>query len=149
MASVTDTAHADGTVGVWLWRPIGPDYSPPTITPSITGTAGNNGWYVSDITVSFDVQDPDSAIIATDGCDPVTVTADTFEQVYTCTATSEGGTTSVPAFVKRDATRPTLTCTTPAPVFELGTFGAQVTATVADVTYGPLVSPASGPANTE
>jgi len=148
VASLTDVAHADATVGVWLWRPIGPDYSPPVITPSVSGTAGDNGWYVSDVTVSFDVEDPDSEIISKDGCDPVTVTADTFEQVFTCTATSEGGTTSAPAFVKRDATRPTLTCTTPAPVFQLGTFGAEVTATVADATSGPLVSPARAPANT-
>src|SRR5262245_56795693 len=64
VASVTDTAHADATVGVWLWRPIGPDYSPPSITPSVSGTAGSNGWYVSDVGVSFDVEDPDSAIIS-------------------------------------------------------------------------------------
>ena len=114
----------------------------------MSGTAGDNGWYVSDVGVTFDVQDPDSAIISTDGCDPMTVSADTFEQVFTCTATSEGGTASAAAFVKRDATRPTLTCVTPVPVFQLGTFGAQVSATVADATSGALVSPANAPANT-
>jgi Ca2+-binding RTX toxin-like protein len=148
VASATDTTHADATVGIWLWRPIGPDYSPPSITPDVSGTAGTNGWYVSDVGVSFAVEDPDSAIISTDGCDPMTVSTDTFEQVFTCTAISEGGTASAAAFVKRDATRPTLTCVTPVPVFQLGTFGAQVSATVADVTSGPLVSPANAPANT-
>jgi Ca2+-binding RTX toxin-like protein len=139
---------ADAYTGVWLWRPIGPDYWPPVITPHVSGTLGNSGWYVSDADVTFDVQDPESEIISTSGCDPVSVTSDTTEISFICEATSEGGTSSASAFVKRDATAPTLTCVTPAPVFTLGTFGATVPATVTDATSGPLVSPATGPANT-
>jgi len=143
-----DPAVGDAYTGIWLWRPIGPDYWPPVITPSVSGTIRDNGWYVSDVDVSFDVQDPESEIISQNGCDPVSVTADTTEVSFTCEATSAGGTSSASAFVKRDATAPTLTCITPAPVFTLGTFGATVPATVTDATSGPLVSPATGPANT-
>src|SRR6185295_14118720 len=49
---------------------------------------------------------------------------------------------------KRDATAPSVACSTPAPVFELGVFGAAVTATVTDTTSGALVSPVSAPADT-
>jgi hypothetical protein len=143
-----DPDVGDPYTGIWLWRPVGPDYWPPVITPSVSGTLGNSGWYVSDVNVSFDVQDPESEIISRTGCDPTTVTSDTTEISFTCEATSEGGTSSASAFVKRDATAPTLTCVTPAPVFVLGVFGATVPATVTDATSGPLVSPATGPANT-
>ena len=43
----------DGSRGVWLWRPSGGDHSPPAITSSVTGIAGNNGWYVSDVSVTL------------------------------------------------------------------------------------------------
>ena len=148
VGAVTDVAHADATVGVWLWRPIGPDYSPPVITPLVAGTAGDDGWYVSYVAVGFDVQDPESDVTSRVGCDPVDVTADTAGLVFTCTATSEGGSATASASVRRDATAPALACVTPAPVFELGAFGAQVSATVSDATSGPRASPVSAAANT-
>ena len=45
------------------------DTTPPIIVPTVTGTLGNNGWYVSDIDVSWTVTDPDSPV-TTSGCDP-------------------------------------------------------------------------------
>ncbi len=33
------------------------DITPPVITPTVSGTVGNNGWYVSDITISWTVVD--------------------------------------------------------------------------------------------
>src|SRR5262245_3418500 len=50
------------------------------------------------------------------------------------------------ATVKIDGTPPTVTCQTPPPVFVLNGPGGTVSATVTDVTSGPLTSPISGPA---
>jgi len=36
--------------------------TPPVITPTITGTLGDNGWYTNDVTISLSVTDPESAI---------------------------------------------------------------------------------------
>jgi len=96
--------------------PAPTDTTPPTVTPTVTGTLGNNDWYTSDIDVSWTVTDPDSTVTSTSGCDATTVTADTGGVTFTCTATSDGGTASASVTVKRDATAPTATATaSPAP----------------------------------
>ncbi len=87
------------------------DSTPPVITPNVSGTLGNNGWYVSDVAVSWTVTDADSAVTSTTGCDATAVTADTTGTTFTCTATSAGGTASESVTVQRDATAPTATAT--------------------------------------
>ena len=87
-----------------------PDTTPPVITPHVTGTQGNNGWYISSIGVNWQVQDLESAITNTVGCGPSSITADTTGITLTCTATSAGGTASKSITIKRDATPPSLTC---------------------------------------
>jgi len=82
------------------------DNTPPVITPMITGALGNNGWYVSDVIVSWNVSDPDSTITSTSGCDSATIDYDTSGVTLTCTATSAGGTSSQSVTIKRDATVP-------------------------------------------
>ena len=134
--------------GVFLWRPSGQDHSPPAITPSVVGTLGANGWYVSDVSVTWSVQDPDSEISALVGCDPAVVGFDTPETAFVCQATSAGGTASAAAIVKRDITPPTVTCPSPAPVFQLFQVGALVTASVADPISGAATAPAQAIANT-
>ena len=129
---------ADGSSafnGAWLWRPASDDLTPPVVRAVVSGTAGSNGWYTSDVSVSWDVSDPESAV--TSSCDPASVTEDTAGVTFTCTATSGGGTTSASTVVKRDALAPTVTCGA-APTFQLGQVGARVSATVADATSGPL-----------
>ena len=90
------------------------DPTPPVIVPTVSGTLGNDGWYISDVTVTWTVTDPDSAITQTTGCDPTTVTSDTSGQIVTCSATSAGGTDSAQATVKRDTTPPIITINVPA-----------------------------------
>jgi CubicO group peptidase (beta-lactamase class C family) len=82
--------------------------TPPIITPTVSGVFGNNGWYVSNVSVSWSAVDPDSDIISTSGCDAIVVDADTSPagQTITCTATSLGGTTSESVTIRRDATAP-------------------------------------------
>src|SRR3954471_19845363 len=65
---------ADRWRGAWLWRPDSDDLSAPSVTPVIDGTVGSNGWYTSDVTVSWNVADPDSA--ASSDCERATVTED-------------------------------------------------------------------------
>jgi len=82
------------------------DSTAPVIMPTVTGTLGNGGWYVSDVTVTWAVSDAESAITASTGCDATTLTTDTAGVTLTCTATSGGGTASQSVTIKRDATAP-------------------------------------------
>ena len=84
--------------------------TPPTITAAIVGTAGLAGWYTGNVTVSWTVAAAGSTISSSSGCDPVTLTADTGPAgtTLTCTATSDGGTTTKSVTVRRDATPPTV-----------------------------------------
>jgi hypothetical protein len=85
------------------------DTTPPVITPTINGTLGGDGWYTSDVTLSWTVNDPESPVSSAQGCGNVTVNNDTTGVSFTCTATSAGGTSSKTVSVKRDATAPKLT----------------------------------------
>lgn len=101
--------------GVWLRRPGTDDLTPPVIRPTVSGTLGAGGWYVSNVSVSWDVQDPDSPVSSRTGCDVATVTADTAATTFTCEATSSGGTARVSAVVRRDTKPPVVTCASPVP----------------------------------
>jgi hypothetical protein len=83
------------------------DSTPPAISANASGTLGDNGWYTSDVEVSWTVTDEESAISSTSGCDPTTIDSDTAGTTLTCEATSDGGTNSASVTVKRDATPPT------------------------------------------
>ena len=96
---------------------VSADTTPPVITPNVAGTPGSNGWYTSNITVSWSVVDDESAISSQTGCDPATISADTTSITLTCEATSTGGAASESVTLKRDATAPTLAPTvSPNPV---------------------------------
>lgn len=89
------------------------DTTPPVIVPTLTGTLGANGWYVSTVKLAWTVTDAESAITKKTGCTAASVTADTAGTTYPCSATSTGGTASTSVVIKRDATLPTVTITTP------------------------------------
>jgi hypothetical protein len=105
--SLWETAPAAFTLVVNAAPPS--DTTPPVITPSIVGTLGNNGWYTSDVTVSWTVTDDESTITSTSGCGTTTINADTAGTTLTCSATSAGGTSSESVTIKRDATAPSIT----------------------------------------
>ncbi len=90
------------------------DATPPVITPTVTGTLGSNGWYTSNVGVTWTVTDAESAVTFSSGCGAATVSADTAGTTFTCSATSAGGTASQSVNVKRDATKPTASIVTPA-----------------------------------
>jgi len=85
------------------------DQTPPQLTPTVVGTQGTNGWYTSDVTINWSVVDPESTIASQTGCDAQNVQSDTAGVAFTCTATSEGGTSSQTFTIKRDATAPMIT----------------------------------------
>src|SRR5215208_1348175 len=96
----------DGIVGLV----VQPDITSPDIKAIIDGIQGSesNGWYISDVAVSWTVTDGESQINSTTGCDPTTITEDTIGTEITCEATSEGGPSSTTIVIKRDATAPNL-----------------------------------------
>jgi hypothetical protein len=134
---------ASDTVTVDVYDP-----TPPLIVPAVAGTLGTNGWYTSDVLVTFAVSDPESAFTTT-GCVATTVDADTTGTTVPCSATSAGGTATADVSVERDATAPTI-----AFAGNAGTYGIldtiTITCTADDATSGiatttcPAV--ASGPA---
>jgi len=89
------------------------DSTPPVVTPNVTGSMGQNGWYTSNVLISWTVIDPETPVSSTSGCDSVTVNNNTAGTTFTCTATSSGGTTSKSVTVKRDATPPSISISTP------------------------------------
>jgi large repetitive protein len=87
------------------------DPTPPVVTPVITGTLGLNGWYTTNVTVNWTVTDPESIILSTTGCNAVTFTTSTTGTTLTCSAESDGGTTTVLKTFKVDKTAPATTAT--------------------------------------
>ena len=91
------------------------DRSAPLVSPVISGTAGNGGWYTSDVQVSWAINELPASIISSNGCGTTTVVADTAGAFFTCTVVSGGGTASSSVSVKRDATPPVLSFGTATP----------------------------------
>ena len=89
------------------------DKTPPSVNAQIDGLAGNNGWYRSTVDVRWSVVDPESSLTDISGCDPVTVTFDTLGLDLTCSATSEGGTTTQTLTIKRDTVAPVVKLKSP------------------------------------
>ena len=122
----TTPAHAPGSTYVAVFAPP-PDYrsawinegfrftdsTPPEVSYYLNGDLGEDGWYRSDVTLYWWWWDPESNVTSTSGCELRTISTDTAGTTFTCTATSEGGTTSVTATVKRDATPAAATITSP------------------------------------
>jgi probable HAF family extracellular repeat protein len=76
----------------------------PTVQPTLTGTAGTNGWYRSSVNLSWTVTGVPAP--TTTGCGAVAVTTDTKGRLFTCTATNSAGTASQSVTVKVDQAAP-------------------------------------------
>lgn len=83
------------------------DTTPPVITADVAGTQ-SGGWYTSNVSVTWTVTDPETAITSTSGCEASSVTSDTDGMTFTCTASSSGGEDSESVTIKRDATGPAI-----------------------------------------
>src|SRR5262245_38580483 len=82
------------------------DATGPAISAILGGTMGANGWYTSDVTVTWAVTDGESAVTSLSGCEPSQILSDTGGTTLTCVATSAGGTSSASVTIKRDASPP-------------------------------------------
>ena len=120
------------------------DSTPPVITPTLTGTLGSNGWYRSDVKVTWTVTDPESTITSSP-CGETTITSDTTGTVVTCSATSAGGTSTQSVTIKRDATAPSVTATRTPGANANGWNNTDVTVTFAgtDTFSGPVTCDAA------
>jgi sugar lactone lactonase YvrE len=94
--------------------PVNIERAPPTVMPVVAGTVGNEGWYRSDIQVSWAIT---GNVISSSGCSSNSVVTDTPGVTFICSVTSGAGSASSTITVKRDATPPVLTwrAATPAP----------------------------------
>jgi len=97
---VTPAVHIDRTVA--------------EITPNISGTLGNNGWYRSNVQLVWTVDEMAESIDWTSGCGTYNVNSDTTGISYTCGVQSVGGFTAKTVSIKRDATAPVVSITSPA-----------------------------------
>jgi hypothetical protein len=84
------------------------DPTPPVVIPEVTGTLGSAGWYVSNVTVRWRIQDPESEILETQGCDIRTLTGDTGGTTLTCKAITDVAEATVSSTFRIDKTAPTL-----------------------------------------
>jgi hypothetical protein len=112
---------AYGTSGgqIRLARQVVNTITPPTITPALSGTLGNNGWYTSNVTLNWSLVDNGSVITTASGCESRTINSDTSGITFTCSAINGGGTTQRTVTIKRDATKPVLNPTVnPNPVLK-------------------------------
>lgn len=82
------------------------DFSAPVITPQVSGTQGDNGWYTSDVVVTWMVVDGESAVTIVAGCEPDLVDFDTPGETLFCSAGSLGGVTTSTYTVRRDSSAP-------------------------------------------
>lgn len=104
---VSSTSGARLMANALVWAAGALDSTPPVITPTITGTQGSNGWYTSDVTVSWSLSDPESGIASSIGSGTTTLTADTAGTTLTCSATNGAGlSNSVSVTIKLDKTPP-------------------------------------------
>lgn len=106
---ISETAFSESFADVAA-EVVGCDTTAPEITAQVDGTLGAEGWYRSDVALAWLVEDPESPVTSTNGCEAQTVDTDTDTDgdSFTCEATSAGGTADATVEIKRDATPPTV-----------------------------------------
>jgi len=88
------------------------DLTAPVVTPTVTGTVGDNGWYTSDATVQWATSDALSGLAPGASCEDVLVDTDQPSTTYTCNVLDlAGNSTTSTVTVKRDASAPVITRT--------------------------------------
>jgi hypothetical protein len=84
------------------------DQTEPVITNNVFGTLGANGWYISTVTVNWQISEPEG-FLNTSCQFAQTLTADTPGTELVCEASSHGGTTIKKKPLKIDKTPPAIT----------------------------------------
>ena len=129
------------------------DPSPPLVAATLTPSApnGDNGWYISNVSVKWNVSDPESGalLLQKAGCVDQLVSIDIAGVSFSCQATSLGGTTgpvSTPA-IKLDTGKPVIDAhanvTNADATSSVGAPVAYLLPNVTDATSGPANPTAS------
>jgi hypothetical protein len=122
------------------------DTTPPVITPNVSGTLGSNGWYVSDVIVSWTVSDPESGIASSSGCGSTTISSDTSGTTFTCSATNGVGlSNSASVTIKRDVTPPNISASLDRAPASTGWYNASTGAPIVSFTCYDATSGLAGP----
>ena len=85
----------------------------PTVSFTMSGTAGSNGWFRSNVTINWVVTELGSVTSST-GCELAQLVTTEGSSSHTCTVTFSGGSTSATATPKIDKTAPGVSAATPA-----------------------------------
>jgi hypothetical protein len=85
----------------------------PTVSFTMSGTAGSNGWFRSNVTINWVVTELGSVTSST-GCELAELVTTEGSSSHTCTVTFSGGSTSATATPKIDKTAPSVSGATPA-----------------------------------
>lgn len=135
-----DTQSASVTIGDPL------DTTAPVITPTISGTLGQNGWYTSNVALTWSESDPESGVASTSGCGAATVSGNTAGASFTCSATNGVGlTASRTATIRRDDSAPTVTPTVSGTMGLNGWYTSTVTVAWSVAANGPSgATPSAG-----
>ncbi|MDB4877382.1 MAG: hypothetical protein JWM41_3828 [Gemmatimonadetes bacterium] len=110
--AVTVTDKDGGTSAPMTTTASVTDATPPVVTPVVSGTLGQGGWYTGDVSVTWTAADPETGISTKTGCDATTLSSNTSAAgtTYTCTATNGAQlSTTAAVTVKRDADAPVIT----------------------------------------
>lgn len=111
--TLTATAYdAAGNVGTdTITYTVEDDTTPPTINATVTGTAGDNDWFTSNVGITWTVTENETpSSLSKTGCVDQTISTDG-SVTLGCSATSAGGPASDSVTVNRDATVPTVAVT--------------------------------------
>jgi hypothetical protein len=87
------------------------DTSAPVVSYTLTGTAGTNGWYRSNVTINWSAADPQGVTSST--CLIAQLISTEGTATYSCTATSHGGTATGQVTLKIDKTPPQVSAAAP------------------------------------
>jgi hypothetical protein len=87
--------------------PWAPDATPPVIVPVLDPPPNAAGWNRHNVTLSWQVEDPETGISRTNFCDPLTITSETAGRTFTCSAVNgKGMAASAEVTVHLDKTPP-------------------------------------------
>jgi hypothetical protein len=79
----------------------------PTVSFTMTGTAGTNGWFRSNVTIRWTITEPES-LISSSGCEAAQLVTAEGQSSHTCTVTFPGGSNSATATPRIDKTAPSV-----------------------------------------
>lgn len=106
--AIDAAGNRDETPLEFAWKVL-TDQTMPVILGQLSGTLGNNGWYVSDVRLEWTVEDPESGATIVAGCVNRDYLQDVVSDDRTCTARSLAGEWTRTVNVKRDTAPPTIT----------------------------------------